>query len=325
MADKYATVAGAGGKDGTDWANAFGVTEWLADLTVSSSPGDFYYVEEGTYTLSENFVGSNDGTLGAPISVIGVLSGTSAEPPTYSNFATGANRPLVACTIYAFFCDNYWYWRNFRWITAHGVGVDVDTANTFINCFFHNNSGTANSNSFMAGGSNTYLNDCEFISDNGEGIYQAGNVTIINCYIHDCGTLGIFMGGGILTLSYSTIDTCGTDGVDLNNLSYNRLFNNNFYNCGVGVNGTTTALNVIVNNNFVSNTTGLSFTSALTHTQIDYNNYYGNGADVNNVTKGPNALAINPQFTNAAGGDFSLDSASELIGAGFGIRLGVGL
>ena len=85
-ATMYVTVAGAGTKAGTSWANAFGYAEWETDYEGSAEPGDIYYVEDGTYTLTSDFSTARDGTVDSYIKVIGVATGTTNEPPVSSDW-----------------------------------------------------------------------------------------------------------------------------------------------------------------------------------------------------------------------------------------------
>ena len=47
MATYYTTVAGAGDKDGSSWANAFDLAEFDTQFA-SAAAGDVYYVYSGT-------------------------------------------------------------------------------------------------------------------------------------------------------------------------------------------------------------------------------------------------------------------------------------
>lgn len=326
MADKYVTVAGAAAKDGTDWANAFGLAEWLTDSTTLSVAGDTYWIAGGTYALAASFNTSRDGSLLSLIKFIGVNSGTTNEPPVASDYATGTNRPLITSTTYQFVMDNYWAFQNLRF-TFSGVttGLVFDVNFFMNNCSSlntHNNSGSAGLFLRAFSSSSIVLNS-EFECTYGSGVLSSGpGVILHNLYCHDCVT-GIKGVSSLTTTTKSILDSC-TTGIDIDTGSA-FVEGNTIYNCDKGIAGTTTAENIIYNNTLSDGVDGINFTSSSPQKFIDYNNYYNNsGDDVTGISKGANALAVDPQFTDASNGDFSLISASALIGAARGIQLGVG-
>ena len=118
MANYYVTVAGAGDNSGDSWANALTVSEFVMSVN-SAIAGDSYYVAGGTYTFGASINTAADGTGSSPISIIGVNSGTTAEPPTVSDYATGSSRPLFSCGAYTITIDNYWKFLNIRASGTH--------------------------------------------------------------------------------------------------------------------------------------------------------------------------------------------------------------
>ena len=99
--DYYVTTTGAGDNSGTTWANAFSHANFITDLTSYQEAGDRYFIKEGDYsTLTGNETANAVGTAIAPCEIIGVVSATSAEPPTPSDWAAGDNRPLFPCGAY---------------------------------------------------------------------------------------------------------------------------------------------------------------------------------------------------------------------------------
>ena len=108
-ATMYVTVAGADDKSGGTWATAMGYAEWETDLEGASEAGDIYYVAGGTYNLTSSLdFNARAGTSLAPICIIGVNSGTTNEPPVYSDWAMGDNRPLlVGGSYYCMYSGNY--------------------------------------------------------------------------------------------------------------------------------------------------------------------------------------------------------------------------
>lgn len=328
----YVTVAGAGLKDGSDWANAFGLSEWETDLEGGSEAGDQYYVEEGTYTLTSDWDALvRNGSGVAPIYIIGVKSGTTNEPPIYTDWATGSARPLIAASTNGFGLGDYWHIHNLRVTTQHANGFKVDAICLVVNCHSNNSSGSAYE-AFNAGNYSRFVR-CEAQSTNGEGFYAFTGATMVFCYSHDCGTSGFVMAGNTFCLAFCIADTCSTSGFDINARDVGLVMNCTVYNCGEGIDGTTGEANLILNNIIEHDTgqTGIDFTTETDSNYYDHNNVHGNGTsydgvDTTNVyAKDNNATANDPQFDNAAGGDFALgDNQGSCIDAGLSMSLGVG-
>jgi hypothetical protein len=324
MADNYVTVAGAGAKTGVDWDNAFGMAEFISDVA-SAAAGDFYYVMEGTYTHASN-ISCSLGVYNNRLFLVGVKSGTTAEPPTASDFATGTARPYFTATGYNVTFGAYWKMFNIR------IQNDISAS-----CYIGEGSVLRNSSVISVGesnfyhavqltGPNTIIIDCH-LEALGQAVRSDDNTTDYCMFIASYfkGEKGIVAGGMI---DYQIVMNCIFDSITLAAIDVAwgnglRAIGNTFYACGTGIAGTTAHSLVIMNNIFSDCTDGMKFTSTLSQQVVDYNNYYNNGTDVTGIVKGTNALAVNPQFTDAAGGDFSLNAASALIGAGFGIQLGV--
>jgi hypothetical protein len=256
-----------------------------------------------------------------PINLVGVVSGTTAEPPTISDYATGTDRPLIDCGAYTTIFDNYWLLRNLRWTGSAAYVVHADAYIYCHNCYFEN----TNSGDHIIYVDYGQFFDCEFVTD---GAYGARITTayglIINCYIHGSPTTGISIVGDHGTV-FGNIVSGATTGIDLGAETGVFVAQNTLYDCSTaGIDATTSGSNIIINNILCNCGKGIYGNASYPQALVDYNNYYNNTTDVDGVTKGPNALAVNPNFTDAANGDFSLDSASDLIGAGLGIQLGVG-
>lgn len=328
--DMYVTTTGAGTKSGLTWANAFSLTEFETDVEGFAEAGDRYFIKEGTYTFTADIISALDGTSASPIEIIGVVSATTAEPPTSSDWATGTNRPLFTEAAYTFELDNYWRIRNMRFTGTAALVVNMDDYSLTNNCYFQNTSGTANRTGLRV---ETYSNvvDCECISTNGKALDAASNTTsVIGCYLHDS-NYGVQDTIGAL-FSHCIIDTC-TYGIRATNGL--RLFNTVIYNCPTGIYSSYDYGIVLLNNVFDNCTNAFKANNGGTvynHYYIDYNNWSNNtkdmtwdfGSSEDNSAKGPNDTADTPNFTNAAGGDFSLNKSSALIDTGFAISLGVG-
>jgi len=321
MATKYVTVAGAGSKTGADWDNAYGLAEWVSFMTGSASSGDIIYVAGGTYTLTGNLSANRSGQDGNGINCIGVVSGTTAEPPTSADYADGTDRPLIDAGSYSVGHAMYWMWRNFRFTLNTSLGISPGASVIFANCLINNAASSCYGVTISYSGYPHYFFDTEITCSSGGGINAGDRVMINNCYLHDFTGHAVNSTMDPITVIDSIIDTCNS-GIVLAAGS-NLIMGNTFYGCTTAVNGGTYGNNIIVNNAVCSCTDGLKFSSAVNQFVVDYNNYYGNTTDVTNITKGGNALAVDPGFTDAAGGDFSLESTSGMIGQGFKTRLGV--
>ncbi len=195
------------------------------------------------------------------------------------------------------------------------------------NCLFSNTSGTAGRDAVALTSANNTFFDCEFTSTNGYCADVGGNNKFLGCYFHDS-SYGVDFSGNYGEVTFCIFDTITNGGINVTSgMNYQLLaLNNVFYNCGTGIYyGVLWHTSFILNNIFKDNTTGVNAAGGSTNSVIlDYNNFHGNSTDVTNVTKGPNTSSNDPQFTDAAGGDFSLQSGSPCIGAGFATRLGVG-
>lgn len=325
MTNYYVTVSGAGLKDGSDWDNAFGLDEFIYDIGWNCVAGDNYWIQGGTYTYTAAMNTGIDGSLALPISIIGVKSTTTAEPPTISDYANGNDRPLFSMGSNRFILDDYYTIRNIRFTgTASTDLVHLDVWAQVINCYINNSSGTTGYNALSVDDASRVFN-CELISANGSALdaYGAHGIDVVYSYLS--GDIGIeATPANSLRSLFNIFDSCATAGISLSTSPWPFIFNNTFYGCGSGILGTTTYGGTILNNTISDCTNGINFTSTSVQALIDYNNYYNNTTDVTGITKGSNALAVDPKFTNAAGGDFSLASDSALIGAGLGITLGVG-
>lgn len=325
MAEKYVTVAGAGVKDGTDWSKAFGLAEFDTDWS-SAAAGDTYWIEEGTYTFTSDISTANDGTGASPIRVVGVNSGTTNEPPIYSDWATGANRPLFAGGGYMISGDNFCHFINIRYTGTDTSCIHADTGALVLNCDVNNSSSSARIAVNIVAGQARAIN-CEVQSGGSTkgtalDIGIARGTIAFGCYCHDSAT-GIAMNYRESCAMFNIIDTCDV-GITLGSEYGQRVINNSIYNCTTGIIADDTNNAVIMNNSISDCTTGANWTTEQLSNWFDYNNWYNNSTDCTNCTKGPNATAVDPQYTGAAGGDFSLNTASAMIGAAFSIEEGVG-
>lgn len=337
MANYYTTVAGAGDNSGDSWANAMTISEFetLVEGGGALAAGDYIYVAGGTYTCPNTIDASVNAAVTAKISVIGVNSGTTNEPPISSDWATGTNRPLFDLDSgkQLILDANYWNIHNIRVDGAYLYGP-ILTASAYgyvENCYAINVANNTSAHG-MSGGSYTSFVSCEAVSTYAWGIYQYKS--LINCYIHDS-VYGIRSTSGSMAIG-CIIDTCSTRGIDIDTVNGCLFMNNTIYNCGVGIfmENTLNYNNVIINNSITDCTNGFagdySGTPQPGFVTIDYNNWYNNtrdmswdnGSSADNSLKGPNDIAANPSYTDAAGGDFT--PTAGIIDTGLTMSLGVG-
>ncbi len=317
----YVTPAGAGNKNGLTWGNAFGLAEFVNELVNNAEAGDIYYVAGGTYNLSGDMITALDGTSQDPIKIIGVKAGTSNAPAEYSDWAFTTDRPLFACGNYKFQVDDYWVMRNLVLaFTGAGGLTRGDTGWLIENCKI-TQVAAGTPTAISCGASIMRVVNCEVVCTNGYGIIAGTDGIIIGSYIHD--TLrGIWCNNPRIHIWSCIIANC-TLGIWLNDRYGLTVKNNTIYNCDVGLDGPNFWGSLVLNNIIEACGVGAQQVAEKKTNLWDYNNWR-NTLDVNNVTKGPHATAYDPKFINAGAGNFALDPASECVGAGFSISIGVG-
>jgi len=323
----YVTVAGADTKTGATWATAMGYAEFETDCEGAMEAGDTYYFEAGTYTLTSDLACSfATGTPALPISFIGVASGTSAEPPTISDWAYGDDRPLIAGAGYNFGCDDYCYAKNFRMTCTDTTCFYTDLNSFIYNFKVVNSSGTADRKG-MATDDNTVFLNVELVSTNGIGVSfnYAYRAMILYSYIHDSknGINATNLNGG--TIANNVFDTISAAGISNSNTS-DKIYNNTFYNCLLAIDAAVSSQILIVNNIFDNNGTGVSADASVPATIIDYNVWSNSAtADVTNVTKGEHAITSDITLTNPASGDFTLPDSSVAEGVAMQVGTNIGI
>lgn len=323
-ADMYVTAAGAGDNSGDSWANAMTIAEFETDFEGSAEAGDRYFFMGGqTYTLTQDIITALDGTAALPIQLIGVASGTTNEPPVASDWASGADRPTLACGAWTFTWDDYTHMHNF---IATGTDLSIlwgDTNAMLDNVIATNSSGTGNRYAFVNGAIYGKVINSELVCTNGYGaLINFADVSF--SYIHDC-VNGLVIGSNSCSITFTIIDTCSTSGVNLASYDSVLMINDTIYACGTGITATDSNSNMIINCIINDCTTGANWTGGtnILNNYWDYNNWEGNTSDTSNVTKGNNATANDPQFDNAAGGDFGLsDNEGSCVGAAYAGELG---
>lgn len=317
----YVTPAGAGNKDGTDWNNAFGLGEFETDMEGSAEAGDVYYLAGGTYTLTQAVYSELDGGSTNPIYVIGVKSGTTAEPPTVADWAYGADRPDIVAGANSFGFDDYWRYYNLDISISDGNGCRCDGY-----CIVYN------TKCYQTGGSGwgffqwaNYVQRFIGVEATGTGatcvkLFGAGSF-IYKSYVHDCATgVSATDADGMFVID-TVIDTC-TNGFSISSLDV--ALGSTFYGNTEGINSTNDNTCLFYNNIFDANTTGVDDDTANNKNELDYN-IWNNTTDVDNFTKGVHALTADPGLTDPSNGDFTLGSGSPCLDAGLQVGTNTGV
>jgi len=206
--------------------------------TTTAAVGDICYVRAGlTDTLAAIVNFTNDGTVAAYISVIGMGTG-SATLETIDETATEAwhdastTRPIIDGGNAAYYVtptnDDFWQMRNLDIrntnASAYGCLHVGNTQKLYVhNCVIRDQASSGGFNlSCSVGGSNIILEDCDINNSNGTNISSYGKLLLINCVVNS-GALGSTIGcvtygsaylvdcvfGGVATHSTSDITAAG--------------------------------------------------------------------------------------------------------------------
>ncbi len=286
--------ASASGGDGTTWATAWNLAEFETDIEGSSEAGDQYFImADATYTFTQSISTVRDGATTNHIRVIGVKDGTTAEPPTSSDYAYDDDRPLWALGAFVWFSDNYWTLKNIRATSTAGSPFRIDTGD-MTNVKIYNSSTNSGRLGiiFITG----MAFNCEVISNRGYGFNSGSSARFIANYIHNCGINGFFLTSDIgVTVEDNLVISCAT-GVDWVGSAFGKMSNNTIYEFTLGVDCSTARQMIFLNNDIDTGTTGISWDTANNTNILDYNNYFNLGTDITNATKGDNATALDSEF-----------------------------
>lgn len=338
MAVYYVTAAGAGSKDGSTWGNALGEAEFEASLEGAAAAGDIYYIMQGTYTLDSAYDSSaRDGTAAAPISLVGVKSGTTAEPPTIAdlsdaNLSGGTDdRPLFACGANAVTFGDYYKLMCLSFTTTSAAGIALGAYAFGYNCKAINSSGANDRLAWSTGA------DSAFVHSEGGGLPGTGVVCrafsmasrgkILFCYAHDCRT-GLYAS----STSFYLAAFCVFEDISVNAVGcavgiVPVLLNNTFNDCAVAVSAGASV--VLAINNILEGCTTAGFSNS---TQADMSFFLNNhGNDARNTDMWVNVATAFPHgdLNNTTGdplfdadGNLSLQSGSPCRDAGVSAYLG---
>lgn len=316
----YVTSAGAGAKDGTSWDDAMGRAEWETDLEAPCSADDTYWLESGTYTLSEDLdMTAIDGTAAAPITIIGVVGAEAAdaEPPTAQYYATGADRPNIVCAGNQFGKGDYWVVKNLYFTTDHALGVQWSSY-----CFVDKVTvvGTGARAIFGSGTYNTFI-DCNAKSTTGPAFDIAGYNKMIACYAYDS-VEGINCAGSLLDIIGCKIDTCET-GIDIASRDNILILNTTIWDCtqnnATGVDGTDPVGLILLSNIIDGCSKGVEIDTTPSLSNIaDYNCWSNNTDDIvdTDIIWGPHKTEVDCVLNATYG---TVGSGSSVLDAGLQI------
>ncbi len=302
MADFYVKADGSG--DGSTWALAASWATFVTWMVNTANAGDDAWMLEGAYTGTA-VVSARDGTMAAPITITGVTSATTAEPPTQSDYATTeADRPTIDMGANSWNLDNYWRKRYLDITGSVGILSRIDVGSRWVGCKINNTRETAGV-ALYGGGGSTHMIECEATCANGAAILTSINSVIDGCYIHDSVT-GVDSISSRLVVTNCLIADCSTAGINQAASTDPRYHNNTIDNCGIGIVGNGTTGASIRNNHITNCTSGIGWGSAAISTELDWNNFHGNGVDIvaGYVIKGPHTQAIDPQYEDTASGNY---------------------
>ena len=282
VATMYVTPAGAGAKTGATWDAAMGEAEFEADLEAGAEAGDIYYVAGGNYTLDSAYDASaRDGTAIAPISIIGVITGTSNEPPVYADWADGNmaggadDRPVFVCAANAVAFGDFYKTFNLAFTTTSVNGIQFGNNCIQFNCKV-TQQGAADRIGYNLGGHGhaIYCEGCGLVGTGVVGkLFKLSNDTCVFCWAHD-GNTGYSMAVTRARVLFCIAEDCATVGIDVV-ANVALALNNSIHDCAIGIRGAATTGVAVINNILEGCTTD----GMIWSTQTDGNFFWKNHGD----------------------------------------------
>lgn len=190
--------------------------------------------------------------------------------------------------------------KNCRAVSPGGAGFNCDF--TLIHCSSRGATGVG-----IQPGSSPVI-QCEISEAGGISLNLPNTAKglLLGNTIYDGASIGISLAAGasVTFIVGNTIEGCTGDGIEIPGvatISGGSCFQNNtITNCGgYGIDSSAGAQ------------------TAAAAIQADFNNYYGNATGNRNWIAGAHDLAVDPGFVNAGGDDYTLDTGSALIAAGY--------
>ncbi len=177
--------------------------------------------------------------------------------------------------------------------------------------------------------------NCDVEAPLGNGIQAVStdqNVSVEDCYIHDCGIDGLVNVARQYLLAHNNlIVRCVGRGINISetvtvtgNRNRKSIQGNTIYGCGnAGLETADVDVFPLIRNNIIAEngyTAGVANAIIFTGTIFGYNSnncfYKASGTNVTGLTLDSTDITTDPQFVDAASNDFSLQDTSPCIGAG---------
>lgn len=221
LTERYVTTTGAGAHDGTSEADAWSLSEAIANAAAGHRVN---IKANATYTLSGAITFATNGTIGAPIVWRGYTTTIGDAAAAYNSDGSldVTNMPTISAsdaTYTVTVSGNYNVFQDtvFSLVSAT-AGVSVSGAGSCIqNCKVTNTNTDASSHALAVTGTqaaatrcdvthagasggggavqtsgDSLLFDCRLTSTSGPGVITAsGETTVVGCIIYSCGTRGI--------------------------------------------------------------------------------------------------------------------------------------
>jgi len=291
MPNFFTTPTGAGALDGSSFANAFnwaGVDNWVTNV---ANAGDILYALAGTYNSNAHVGTSRDGTIAAPIQIIGVAD-TALTPAAHGAlpfFDFGAlNASLVL--------DNYWTVRNIRIESAeNNYCLRCDIGGVIDNCEAEN-TGTGHGFSINSAGGRIMRSIA--LSAANAGIMVTSNCAVYGCQVTG-GAEGISLIGSGNALVGNLVRDC-TTGIGAPSGDNVWVLLNTINGCTTGILSTDGQNWLVADNILSNNTTPANWSGGAQPKNAWQRNVWFNSATPINVTKGADAINADPQFVDAS-------------------------
>lgn len=282
-----------------------GVTPLIDAMVSVFPPASIIWILSGTYTIAAAVTGgTGNATSQNPVNYFGYTS-------VRSDSCNSANRPVIAAGANGLAMANFNGFHNLIITSTAATAFTLIASSLIRNCKITNSSTTA-SRICLTGGNNTFILECEFVSQNGTGISSTGTTNrLIGNYIHDCVTGVSYITTGTASVLINNIFECCT--TDALNLTFSNpitaCINNTFYGReaqmgnGINLNDTAAVSTRIAGNIFYGLTVGITVLTNEEDTNYLFkNNFFNNGTDCTNIQKDPlgTDLALNPNFTSVS-------------------------
>lgn len=279
----------SGGALGTTWG-----TQLVAGQTI-------WQKGSGTYTLSAAFS-------------MGGAGGTTAAPTMWRTYKTqrgdvciGTDRPVIACGANTLSMGGFQIMDGISMTVSSAAGLTMAAS-----CFLKNskvlNTSTTAGRVAITMATDTVINNCEVICQNGTGLNQgAQRGFLASCYIHDCSS-GFVLGTFGAAVINCVFESCTVNSILLNGTTAvcQTIINCTFYGSqakigsGISIN-VTTGFSHIFNCLFYGLVNGIiQATTQSKSVTGSYNNFFNNTTDTTLYYKDPTDTAVDPVFNSVS-------------------------